>query len=225
MYNIDYVGVFLSAGVQLRGEKKLESYSDYLKKLIDEHGSLNKNLLITKYTENLKIASNKKIKIISISADTKGALTSLAFSLDHIDNEIPVVIFPTNSQVDVDISKFVESMKAEKCDAGVICFQSNDPNYSYIRVKEGKIIEFKEQEIVGDLATTGIFYFKSKNEIVKCLEWCLINNINTNGIYYLAPSLNYFVCNDMNIGLKTIPKENYHRLKIVPDIQNAQIGE
>lgn len=221
MSKTNYMGVFLSAGIKLKDEKTLETYSDYLKKLIDVHGSLNRNLLITKYVDKLNVASNKKLEIISISVETKGALTSLAFSLDHIENEIPVVIFPTNSQVNVDISKFVESMEAENYDAGVICFQSKDSNYSYIRVKEGKIIEFKEKEIVGDLATTGIFYFKNKNEIIKCLEWCLINNINTNGIYYLAPSLNYFVCNDMNIGLEIIPSENYHRLEILQDIQNA----
>ena len=40
-------------------------------------------------------------------------------------------------------------MQVEKNDAGVVCFESNDPNYSYIRVKEGKIIEFKEKDKFG----------------------------------------------------------------------------
>lgn len=220
MYKIDYVGVFLSAGMQLEEEKTLVFYSNYLEKLIEKHGSSDKNLLITNQAEKLSIKVEKNLKIISITTETKGALTSLALSLDHIENETPIIIIPTNSRVVVDIPKFVNLMQKENNNAGVICFQSNDPNYSYIRVKEGKIIEFKEKEVIGDLATAGIFYFKNKHEIIKCLEWCLINNINTNGIYYLAPSLNYFVCNDMSIGLETIPSENYERLDIVPNLEN-----
>ena len=212
MRKIAYIGVFLSAGVQINNKKSMDLYSNYLSNLIAQHGSLDKNILITKQADELKIESEKNLKIISLNTNTKGALMSLAFSLDYIENDIPVIVFPTNSNVEVDIFNFLESMQLKNNDAGVICFQSNDANYSYIRVKQGKIIEFKEKEIVGDLATTGIFYFKNKHEIINCVEWCLINNISTNGNYYLAPSLNYFVCNNMNIGLQTISSDNYLRL-------------
>lgn len=213
MHNPDYIGVFLSAGSQLDNSKEYETYSAYLTSLIDEHGALNKNILITNQASKFNILSKKNLKIITLETDTKGALTSLAFSLDHIEKNIPVMVFPTNSIVTVDAAKFVGSMKKENNDVGVVCFKSENKNYSYIRVKKGKIIEFKEKEIIGDLATTGIFYFKNKDEIIKCLEWCLINNINNNGLYYLAPSLNYFVCNNMKIGLEIIPSQNYSRLE------------
>ena len=219
MHNLDYVAVFLSAGTQLKDAKVPELYLDYLANLVNVHGSTNKNILITRQFDELNMQSKKNLKIISLETETKGALTSLAFSLDYIENDIPIIVFPTNSIVKVDTAKFVENMKIENNQAGVICFKSDDANYSYIRVKEGKIIEFKEKEIIGDLATTGIFYFKNKQEIIKCLEWCLINNINNNGLYYLAPSLNYFVCNNMKIGLEIIPSQNYSRLDTIKDLR------
>jgi len=216
-----FTGIFLSAGIKIQGKENIDAYSKYLVNLIEKHGSSNKNLLITNQPEELNVESVKDLNIIPIATKTKGALTSLAFSLDHIENENPVIIFPTNSNVYFDIEKFLSKMQLEKNNAGIVCFESNDTNYSYIRVKEGEIIEFKEKEVIGNLATAGIFYFKNKHEIIKCLEWCLLNNINTDGIYYLAPSLNYFVCNNMNIGLEIIPSKNYSRLEL---LQDAQIG-
>ncbi len=219
MNNSRFTAIFLSAGIKVLGKENMNAYSNYLEDLIDKYGSRDKNLLITNQPKELNIESVKNLKIIPIATKTKGALTSLAFSLDHIENDNPVIIFPTNSNVYFDIAKFLSKMQLEKNDAGVVCFESNDTNYSYIRVKKGEIIEFKEKEIIGDLATAGIFYFKNKHEIIKCLEWCLLNNINTDGIYYLAPSLNYFVCNNMNIGLEIIPSKNYSRLELLQDMQ------
>jgi len=207
-----YIGVFLGGDYLFGDKESLDGHAQHLGKLIDQYGSESKNLIITNQKSELKIKSRNKFEVIQLKTRTRGALTSLAFSLDHIETDAPVVVFPTNSKIETNISKFVELMELENYEAGVICFESNDINFSYMRIRQGEIIEFKEKEIIGDLATTGIFYFRNKSHIINCLEWCLVNNINTNGIYYLAPSLNYFVCNGISIGFDIIPTKNYTRI-------------
>jgi hypothetical protein len=105
---------------------------------------------------------------------------------------------------------------------GVVCFKSNNPNFSYLRKKGKQVLEFKEKEVIGDLATAGIFYFANKLAIAQCIEWCLLNNINKGGIYYLAPSLNYFVCQDSKIGIYEIEASTYYRINSESDIETIK---
>jgi|GEM_PF-6144670 len=219
VYNTKFVAVFL-------GSNHLENAFDLGKQLIfkpielnlNKHASNTLNIVVGD-NSNRKVNSNKIIQYLEINNPTKGALLSLSFALDLIPDDIPVLVIPNNSYVDFSIIDFVKQMNDGDNALGLVAFKSKDSKYSYLRFKNKNVIEFREKELVGDLATAGIFYFKNRREIANCTEWCLLNNIQKNGNFYLAPSLNYFICNNSNIGIFEIQPANYYRIENVNDLK------
>jgi len=191
---------------------------------VKKHGSSLLNIVISN-SPNREIKSDKAIKYIEIKNPTKGALLSLSFALDFIPKNIPVIVIPNNSYVDFSTSDFVNQMNSANNTLGLVAFKSEDSKYSFLRLKNKNIIEFREKEKIGDLATAGIFYFKSSSEIANCTEWCLLNNIQKDGNFYLAPSLNYFICNNSSIGIYEIKALKYNRIEKINDLKSIRIGD
>jgi hypothetical protein len=220
MSNSKYAAVFLTAinqeAISSR-DKQIEKISIGINLL--SHGSNILNLIVRNKSEKLDIKNAKPIDYIDLINPTRGALISLSFALDKIPSDMPILVIPTNSWVNFDSKLFVMEMIKSGSRIGLVCFESNNPNYSYLRKRGKQVVEFREKEIIGDLATAGVFYFASKLDIASCIEWCLLNNIHKNGNYYLAPSLNYFICQDSRIGLHEINASNYYRAESELDIQ------
>jgi UDP-N-acetylglucosamine diphosphorylase / glucose-1-phosphate thymidylyltransferase / UDP-N-acetylgalactosamine diphosphorylase / glucosamine-1-phosphate N-acetyltransferase / galactosamine-1-phosphate N-acetyltransferase len=220
MSNSKYAAVFLTAinqdAISSR-DKQIEKISIDIN--LFSHGSNNLNLIVRNKSEKLDVKNAKPIDYINLINPTRGALISLSFALDKIPSDMPILVIPTNSWVNFDSKLFVTEMIKSGSRIGLVCFESNNPNYSYLRKKGKQVVEFREKEIIGDLATAGVFYFASKQDIASCIEWCLLNNIHKNGNYYLAPSLNYFICQDSRIGLHEINASSYYRAESELDIQ------
>jgi hypothetical protein len=220
MSNSKYAVVFLTAinqeAISSR-DKQIEKISIDINLL--SHGSNILNLIVRNRNEKLDINDAKPIDYIDLINPTRGALISLSFALDKIPSDMPILVIPTNSWVNFDSKQFVTEMINSGSRIGLVCFESNNPNYSYLRKRGKQVVEFREKEIISDLATAGVFYFASKLDIASCIEWCLLNNIHKNGNYYLAPSLNYFICQDSRIGLHEINASSYYRAESELDIQ------
>jgi hypothetical protein len=122
----------------------------------------------------------------------------------------PVVLIPTNSHIEKGVFfAFIDQMIQSNCTAGTVCVQSNNPLYSYIRVFGGKVIEVVEKRVVGDLATTGIFFFRNKRILVESAKWAFVNNQTTNSKFYIAPCLNYAISKGLDIGYYVAGVKDY----------------
>jgi len=220
MNSSKYVSVFLTAINQESISSRNQNIDETSLELnLSNHGSNLMNIVVKNKTENLNVKAQKPLEFIELIKPTKGALISLSFALDKIPDNTPILVIPTNSWVNFNSQKFVNEMSNSGNEVGIVCFKSNNPKFSFLRKKGEQVLEFKEKEIISDLATAGVFYFANKMAISNCIEWCLLNNINKNGIYYLAPSLNYFVCQDAKIGISEIESSKYHRIESESDIQ------
>ena len=140
---------------------------------------------------------------------TKGALASLGLLLDQIPDELPVVVVPTNAWIEESLHEFLDEMISQDADAGIAVIKSNSPDLSYVRYVDSKIVEIHEKEVVGDFAITGHFFFRNKRVVLDCINWALLNNINKNGLLYIAPSLNYSITKGMKVCSFTADFENY----------------
>jgi hypothetical protein len=74
-----------------------------------------------------------------------------------------------------------------------------------------KLVEVCEKKVISSKATAGIFYFKSGHLFIECAEWAIMNNIQTKGLFFLAPSLIYAVVKGLNPNLFQINEEDYYR--------------
>lgn len=174
-------------------------------------------LVTTSSVESLKleeiIPANSSIKFISISSVTKGALASALLAIELIQPHIPVLLIPTNSLVgELNLRHFISKMIDDGVAAGALLVKSDNPNYSYVRIHNNRIIEFIEKRVVGDMATTGVFYFRSKALLLECAKWAFVNSQITNSQFFVAPSLNYVLTSGLEVGFFQIDQDQYKHI-------------
>jgi dTDP-glucose pyrophosphorylase len=161
--------------------------------------------------ENLGLLpAQSNIEIVNPCQKTAGAIASALLPYDRIEDSSAIALVPTNSLVAHDsLLEFMQAMLSSEHDAGVLLVESQNPNFSYVRMFEGKIIEFVEKKVVGNFATTGVFFFRNKDVLLNCARWALVNNQSTNSQYYVAPSLNYLLTSGRSIGYQVLTLDQY----------------
>jgi hypothetical protein len=161
--------------------------------------------------ENLGLLPTlSSVEIVNPGQRTAGAIASALLPYDRMDDSAAIALIPTNSLVAHDnLLEFMQEMLSSEHDAGVLLVESQNPNFSYVRMFEGRIIEFVEKKVVGNFATTGVYFFRNKNSLLNCARWALVNNQSTNNQYYVAPSLNYLLTSGRSIGYQVLTMDQY----------------
>jgi hypothetical protein len=176
------------------------------------------NFLVTRSSQDsLKahgiIPQTSAMEVITMSKPTQGALATALLPIELIKPNEPVLLIPTNSVVDADaLSGFVSKMVKGRVAAGALLFKSDNPSYSYARIHNNRVIEFIEKRVVGDMATTGVFYFKNKAILLECAKWAFVNSQITNSQFFVAPSLNYVLTSGQEVGFSQIDEAKYEHI-------------
>ena len=194
--------------------KNLDQRQIFLKKVLEHPlGSSqflisNKEKVVLETEGILPIPS--QIEIINPNHVTAGAIASALLPYDRIDDACAIALLPTNSLVaNENLSSFMDEMLNSEYDAGVLLVESDNPNFSYVRMFDSKIIEFVEKKVVGNFATTGVFFFRKKGVLLECARWAFVNNQTTNNQYYVAPSLNHILTSGGSIGYQVLAPTQY----------------
>lgn len=176
------------------------------------------NFLVTKsnpdslITQGINLQADK-VKVITFLKPTQGALATALLPIELIDLKEPVLLIPTNSVVDAkSTSEFVIKMVDDGVAAGAILLKSKNPHFSYARIHNNRVIEFIEKKVVGDMATTGVFYFKDKEILLECAKWAFVNSQITNSLFFVAPSLNYVLTSGQEVGFSQIDEAKYEHI-------------
>jgi dTDP-glucose pyrophosphorylase len=177
-----------------------------------------KNFLVTNSKqEELEIRNilprDSTTKVFNITRPTKGALATALLPIDLIKSDEPVVLIPTNSIVQAgELRKFIKQMIADRVSAGALLIKSNNPEYSYARIHDNRVIEFIEKTVVGNMATTGVFYFKDKALLLQSAKWAFVNSQILNSQFFVAPSLNYILTSGQEVGFSIVDEDKYEHL-------------
>lgn len=172
-----------------------------------------KNIVVA--NENLSDTA-EEVEVMRVSEKTSGALCTLALTIDSLIWELPVLVAPIDGIVDKEkVKKFVEKAILDDSSASIISFTSRNPKYSYVRTNREQVTEIAEKKVISDQATAGIFYFKNVETMLSCVEWSIINNVKTEGKFFIAPSLNKLITEDKAIGIYKIDIENYYRFATI----------
>lgn len=164
------------------------------------------------------LLSNKSIKVFRLIRQTQGALASAALGACLINEKsIPILICPANSLISRKrILEFVLYMKCKNTEVGSMIFPSQNKKFSYIRIqKSGEVIEVAEKRVIGTQALAGVFYFRNVEIFLKASAWTFERNIRMYNKFYVAPMLNYFISENINIDVFPIAKKEYIRLENV----------
>lgn len=145
---------------------------------------------------------------------TKGALATLCIGVDSVPESKELFVIPINCRVKTSaLQSFIEEVSISGLDVGVLTINSTDPIYSYARITQtGKLIEIIEKKVVGDIALSGIFFFRTPDQVLECAGWAFKHNLNTNNQFYIAPSLNYFIAVGKDIMVSQLAPEDFIRV-------------
>lgn len=153
----------------------------------------------------------KDVRLLEVARETNGALATAGLCLDLLDDDLPIVLSAIDGLCPTKIESFVQTMNKEDSDGGVIVFKSNNANYSYVSVFEGKPVELAEKRRISHLATAGIFYFRNKTLLLNSINWTILNKVDFNGKFYLSAALNKLIFENMKVSLFEVNDSDYYR--------------
>ena len=98
----------------------------------------------------------------------------------------------------------------EQFGAFTVAFRSKNPRWSYLSTNEqGQVSEVAEKEVIGSLATTGVFMFSRGQDFVDAAEWVLTNNARTAGRFFVSTALNYIISRGSLVGFTEVSRSEY----------------
>jgi NDP-sugar pyrophosphorylase family protein len=164
-----------------------------------------------------------EIRVGRIRPKTLGALASALVAMEGVNPEAPLIVAAGDSYIEGGITDHVEEFRRMKVDAATIAFESSNPRWSYLSVDtEGKVRQVQEKNVIGPLATTGVFYFKRADLFLSAAKWVFVNNAMKNGVYYVSTTLNYMISQGLNVHYTTIPRNKYVSLSLPSDFSESR---
>jgi dTDP-glucose pyrophosphorylase len=221
---------FAKAGADHKSLVVTRSGSNLLDLAISSYISDIKNIIVCDHQSVLEWSQTnlsstwEKIEVLQVN-QTKGALASLLLTADLLDNELPILVAPVDGILPKKyVEDFVSKMLKNKAQAGTVVFPSSNPEFSYVRTfGEDQILEIAEKRIIGQWATTGLFYFSSLNAMISASLWALESNLQSNGTFYISNALNYFVLKGLSIEFMRVDESHYTRFAQYDDfLKNAE---
>tara|TARA_A100001015_G_scaffold319997_1_gene444824 strand:+ start:1769 stop:3259 length:1491 start_codon:yes stop_codon:yes gene_type:complete len=178
-------------------ERSLESLPNYKDNLfIFKKKTFFKNNLKNKFLKN-----KNKSQYYLIDKKTKGMAITIYKAKKLIKLDQPVIISSCDLKCVINYKKFYDVIKKMN-PTGIIFTWSQYPpasespnSHAYVVSKNSIVNKISEKKPIStspdkDSAVTGIFYFKSGNHLLECIEHSIKNKITVNGEYYIATAMN-----------------------------------
>lgn len=130
-------------------------------------------------------------KIVQVDHLTEGAACTTLLAKEYIDNNEPLLIANSDQFVEWDSNEFMYSMIGDQIDGGILTFPNTHPKWSYVRQdSNGFVTEVREKEVISNVATVGVYYWKRGSDYVKYAEQMISKNVRVNNEFYVAPTYN-----------------------------------
>ncbi len=169
----------------------------------------------------LNLLTDHRCQLIKIDGETKGAACSAMLAIEHINNEIPLIIANADQLFDENMDDIISTFK--EVDGGVIAFDSVHPRWSYARLDEdGYIVEMAEKRPLSKHAVAGFYYFKKGSDFIESAKQMIRKDASVNGLYYVAPTFNEMVLNNKKLIIKKIKNSTYHTFYTPRKIQEYE---
>ncbi len=146
-----------------------------------------------------KIVSPNNCKIVIVNHVTQGAACTVLLA-KHIFNDEELLIANSDQWVDWNSDLFIKHMNENNADGGILTFTANDPKWSFVKLNsENVITEVAEKNPISNIASVGIYYFKSGTDFITYAEQMINKNIRTKNEFYLCPVFNELIADQKKI--------------------------
>lgn len=160
-------------------------------------------------------------KIISVDETTEGPASSCLLFKDYIDNEDELVIANCDQIMWWDPDLFLISARYYKYDGLIVTYTTNTPKNSYAKIdRNGFVQEIREKQVISDISLNGIHYWRKGKYFVQSTEEMIKNEDRApNGEFYVGPSYNYMIKNELKVGIHHIPNCQHNSVGVPDDLQ------
>ncbi|MEH6989540.1 glycosyltransferase family 2 protein [Cytobacillus firmus] len=136
-------------------------------------------------------------KIVTVHEYTQGQAETVLKAALKLDQNKELLVF--NCDTFFKCTKFSIN---NNLDGQITVFKSNNPGLSYVKVNKSElVVKIAEKEIISNLATIGLYYFKSTNLYIDACNQIIQNNIKSHGEYYISKIYEVLIKKGMKIGI------------------------
>ena len=116
---------------------------------------------------------------------------------------------------------FLINARYYKYDGLVVTYTTDTPKNSYAKMNSnGLVTEIKEKVVVSNISLNGIHYWRKGTYFVKSTEDMIqCNDRAPNGEFYVGPTYNYMIKNNLKIGVHHIPNEQHNPVGVPEDLK------
>lgn len=179
-------------------------------------------------TKEVIHATVKNPIFIEVDKETEGPACSVLLLKDLINNDEELVTINCDQIMEWDPKLFFHNVRLY--DGAVVTYYSDTDKNSYARINsQGVVVEMREKEVISNISLTGIHYWKKGRYFVDSAEAMIAaNDRAANGEFYIAPTYNYMIKENLKVGVFHIPNEQFHPVGVPVDydkfIRNEKIS-
>ena len=145
-----------------------------------------------------------KLLVEVLEKPTSGQAETVLLGSKDINRENGILVFNCDTFISNDFPR-----DFEKWDGLLGSFESSNPGMSYLETAENKVLRTVEKEVISNKASTGLYYFGSK-EIFESAFF----STNHHKESYVAPMFNSMISNGLDVG--------YFKTKIVHPLGTSE---
>lgn len=159
----------------------------------------------------LTILTNDKCTVTEQDGITKGAICTILLALDDLNLDEPLVISNSDQIIDKGLNEAVSFFKAEDSDAGVVCFDSIHPQWSFARVIDKNVlIETAEKSPISRHAIAGIYYYKKARYFIESAMQVIRKGRDIDGKYFISMTYNELALRQKKLNVFFVKNSEYH---------------
>lgn len=144
--------------------------------------------------ETLNRITNNNTKIIEVDGLTEGAACTALLAEHLIDNDEELLIANSDQLIEYSLQNFKLLKSFTNADGIIFTFNAVHPKWSFVKTNSrGIITELQEKNPISNIATCGIYWYRSGSEFVKYTKQMINKNIKVNNEFYIAPVYNEYI--------------------------------
>jgi len=138
--------------------------------------------------------ASHRIEFVYVDPVTEGPAISASLARSHLDLDIPLIIANSDQFVSSNLDSFVKSVRNSDIAGQILTMKAQGTKWSYIaRDEYGLINQVKEKIEISEEATAGIYGWSKAQYFFDSLQQMIASNDRTNGEFYVAPTYNYLI--------------------------------
>ncbi|MEO5713814.1 MAG: glycosyltransferase family 2 protein [Luteolibacter sp.] len=160
-----------------------------------------------------------RVRTLVLDDVTSGQAETVALALDPSLPDEPLMVFNADSAFDDDLRPWIAD-HADDYEGALQVFRDSDCRWSFARTDAtGDVVETAEKSPISDLASTGLYYFRSFHQYLE-----LYAGMNESaGEKYIAPMYNHMIEARQKVGI--IPCDQYRCFGTPDDFKECRAGK